>query len=140
MLVHEDADYREWGARGTVQVDPGADGLGLSVRLEPSWGTPESSVVGMWDGSVAFDRTAFDGDTPAHLDAEIGWGLEAWSGRAVLTPIAGFGRSSEGEQILRLGARLSAVNGVELSLSGEHRTLGDGEAESGLVLRGRAVW
>ena len=26
MLVHEDADYREWGARGTVQVDPGADG------------------------------------------------------------------------------------------------------------------
>ena len=140
MLVHEDADYREWGARGTVQVDPGADGLGLSVRLEPSWGAPESSVIGMWDGSVAFDRTTFDGGTPAHLDAEIGWGLEAWSGRAVLTPAVGFGRSSEGEQILRLGARLSAVNGVELSLSGEHRTLVDGEAELGLVLRGRAAW
>ena len=94
----------------------------------------------MWDGSVAFDRTTFDGGTPAHLDAEIGWGLEAWGGRAVLTPVAGFGQSSEGEQILRLGARLSAVNGVELSLSGEHRTLVDGEAELGLVLRGRAVW
>ena len=140
MLVHEDADYREWGARGTVQVDPGTDGLGLSVRLEPSWGTPESGVAGMWDSSGPSGGTTFDGGIPEHLDAEVGWGLEAWDGRAVLTPVAGFGRSSEGEQILRLGARLSAVNGLELSLSGEHRMLGDGEAERALVLRARAVW
>ena len=48
LLAHEDSDYQEWGASGTVRVDPGATGQGLSLTLAPAWGATASGVDGLW--------------------------------------------------------------------------------------------
>ena len=49
LVAHEDSGYREWGAGGSVRLDPGASGRGLSLTLAPVWGAVErrgASVVG----------------------------------------------------------------------------------------------
>ena len=38
LLAHEDSDYEEWGASGTVRLAPGVSGRGLSLTLAPTWG------------------------------------------------------------------------------------------------------
>ena len=38
LLAHEETDYKEWGASGSVRIDPGAAGRGLSLTLTPAWG------------------------------------------------------------------------------------------------------
>ena len=40
LLAHEDDDYQEWGASGTVRLDPGATGHGLSLTLWRPRGGP----------------------------------------------------------------------------------------------------
>ena len=94
----------------------------------------------MWDRDTASGQMPLDGGTQAHLDTEIGWGPRTWGGRAILTPTAGLGQSSDGGQVFRLGARLNVTSGLELSLEGERVARGDGDPELGLALRGRVVW
>ena len=38
LVAHESTGYEEWGAAGTVRIDPGASGRGLSPTLAPAWG------------------------------------------------------------------------------------------------------
>ncbi len=38
LLAHEDRDYKEWGASGTLRIDPGPTGQGLALTLAPAWG------------------------------------------------------------------------------------------------------
>ena len=134
LLAHGDDDYREWGARGTVQVDPGADGLGLSLRLQPSWGAPESGISGMWQSEAA--SMASEDEAPAHLDAEFGYSLRGWDRSTVITPLVGFGRSSADERLWRLGIRLDTGSafGLDLALEGATQA---GEPGHDLFLRGR---
>ena len=130
-------DYREWGVRGTVQVDPGADGLGLSLRVRPSWGAPESGIAAMWQPEAGWMAT--EAGAPARLDTELGYGLRAWKGRAVVTPVAGFTGSDGGEETWRVGVRLLSRGGIEASLTGERATVG-GETGHGVTLRTRWRW
>ena len=48
LLAHEADAYKEWGASGSVRLDPGATGRGLSVTLAPTWGAAASGVEGLW--------------------------------------------------------------------------------------------
>ena len=48
LLAHEDADYEEWGASGSLRIAPGADGQGLALTLSPAWGAAASGVDGLW--------------------------------------------------------------------------------------------
>ena len=48
LIAHEDADYREWGASGSVRIDPGASGRGLSLTLAPAWGAAEGGAQRLW--------------------------------------------------------------------------------------------
>ena len=130
-------DYREWGVRGTVQVDPGVDGLGLSLRVRPSWGAPESGIAAMWQPEAGW--MAPEAGAPARLDAELGYGLRAWQGRAVVTPVAGFTGSDGGDRTWRVGVRLLSRGGLEASLTGERATVG-GETGHGVALRARWRW
>ena len=38
LVVHEESDYREWGASGSVRIDPRASGRGLSLTVAPAPG------------------------------------------------------------------------------------------------------
>ena len=48
LLAHEDSDYKEWGASGTLRIAPGPAGQGLSLTLSPTWGVASSGVDGLW--------------------------------------------------------------------------------------------
>ena len=139
LLMHQDDDFREWGAAGAVLVDPGADGLGLSLGMRPSWGVPEGGVAALWDEGAEAERVASGTGAPAQLDAELGYGLSAWHGRAVLTPLVGFGHSTADERLWRLGLRFQAGDAFGFDVALERTTLA-GEASHGLFLRGTATW
>ena len=138
LLMHQDEDYREWGAAGAVLVDPGADGLGLTFNIQPSWGAPEGGVAALWEEGA--DAAAQGAGSQGRLDAELGWGLSAWNGRAVLTPLMGLGRSTENERLWRLGLRVETGDSFELDLALEQTTGLGGETSHGVLLRGTATW
>ena len=109
LVAHEDADYGEWGASGSVRIAPGADGRGLTLTLSPAWGAAEGGAERLWSHR---DARAFapEGETEAgagsRLEAELGYGFSVLGGRAVATPWAGMTRS-EADETLRLGQRLT---------------------------------
>ena len=48
LLAHEDSAYKEWGASGTIRIDPGPMGQGLALTLSPTWGVASSGVENLW--------------------------------------------------------------------------------------------
>ena len=110
LIAHEDADYREWGASGSVRIEPDASGRGLSLSLSPAWGAAEGGAQRLWSLRDA-RGLAPDAEAPggSRLEAELGYGFAVLGDRGVATPYAGLSRSETGEtlrlgQSLRLGA------------------------------------
>ena len=146
LLMHR-GDVGEWGAGGSVRIDPGADGLGLSLALRPSWGgAAEGGVDRLWqDGPDSpFARAAAnDNEAPSpasRLDAEIGYGLPAFGGHGVLTPHGGLSLSDGGGRTWRAGGRLAVGPSLTLDLVGERRESADDPPDHGLMLRATARW
>ena len=106
LLAHEDTDYTEWGASGSVRIEPDASGRGLSLRIAPSWGADPGGAERLWSAGDA-RGLAPDGaaDPESRLEAEVGYGISVLGGRGVATPHAGWSRAGESEA-LRLGQRL----------------------------------
>ena len=124
LLAHEDADYEEWGASGTLRLAPGADGQGLALTLSPTWGAASSGVDGLWSrqttAGLAPQGTR---QTPTgRVNAEIGYGVAAPFGTGLLTPYAGTTLSDGQDRTYRLGTRLhvtgGATPGLTLNLEG----------------------
>ena len=44
LVAHEESGYEEWGASGSVRVQPSDSGRGLSFTLTPAWGAASSGV------------------------------------------------------------------------------------------------
>ncbi len=120
LIAHEDEGYREWGASGSVRIDPGASGRGLSLTLSPTWGAATSGTERLWGLRDASGLGGRDGEfDPEHrLDAEVGYGFAVLDGRGVATPYAGWSQAGERET-LRLGQRLRLGQGTEWRLEGE---------------------
>ena len=107
LLAHEDADYTELGASGSIRLEPDATGRGLSFSVAPTWGAASGGAERLWSVQDARGLAANDGFEPANgLDAQIGYGLSVLGDRAVATPYAGMSRSETGETY-RLGQRLN---------------------------------
>ena len=114
LLAHEDADYEEWGASGTLRLAPGADGQGLALTLSPTWGAASSGVDGLWSrqttAGLAPQGTR---QTPTgRVNAEIGYGVAAPFGTGLLTPYAGTTLSDGQDRTYRLGTRLHVTGGA----------------------------
>ena len=113
LLAHEDSDYQEWGASGTVRVAPGAGGHGLSLTLAPAWGATASGVDGLWS------RQTTAGLAPqgtrqtqaGRLNAEVGYGFAPF-GTGLLTPYAGTVLSDGAARTYRVGGRLQMRGGA----------------------------
>ena len=120
LIAHEDEGYREWGASGSVRIDPGASGRGLSLTLSPTWGAAASGTERLWGLRDASGLGGRDGgfEPERRLDAEVGYGFSVLDGRAVATPYAGWSQAGERET-LRLGQRLRLGQGTEWRLEGE---------------------
>ena len=107
LVAHEDTDYAEWGASGSVRIEPGASGRGLSLTLAPSWGADTGGAERLWSVEDARGLGTRDDafEAESRLEAEVGYGISVFGGRGVATPHAGWSRAGESEA-LRLGQRL----------------------------------
>ena len=106
LVAHEDTDYAEWGASGSVRIEPNASGRGLSLTLTPTWGADAGDAERLWSFEGARGLAANDAfEAESRLETEVGYGFSVFGGRGVATPHAGWSRAGESEA-LRLGQRL----------------------------------
>ena len=139
------SDYREWGLGGSLRLDPGADGRGLSFSLFPAWGEISSGVDRLWDQDVAKlatdDGAANDNVPQMRLDSELGYGFSTLGGHGLLTPYGGFSLAGEGSRRYRIGIRFEIAPAFDLSFEGARREpANDAAAEHGVMLRMQASW
>ena len=145
LLTHQDRDYEEWGAGGSLRLAPGAAGRGPSLSLDTAWGDASSSVEQLWSQGAgrAPGLAAEAGSAPAgRLAAELSYGLEVAGGGGVLTPYAGMALADGGACSYRLGGRFTLGPSLSLSLQGDRRE-GAGHAAApvhGLTLSGTLRW
>ena len=142
LALHEASGYEEWGASGSVRVEPSASGRGLSVTLAPAWGNAASAVERLWSlrdpGGLASNA---DPEPGARLDAELGYGLTGPRGVGVATPYAGLGLAREGARAWRAGARWNLAPRFTLGLEATRREpSANAPPEHRLMLRGALHW
>ena len=143
LIAHEDSGYEEWGAGGSVRLDPGASGRGLSLSLAPVWGTPSSGVERLWSARDAAGLVRDDDfEAERRLEGEVGYGFGAPRGLGVVTPYAGLTLADGGGRAWRMGARWQVMPDLTLGLEGTRReAANDDEApQHGLMLRGAIRW
>ena len=143
LIAHEDSGYEEWGAGGSVRLDPGASGRGLSLTLAPVWGTPSSGVERLWSARDAAGLVRDDDfEAESRLEGEVGYGFGAFGGRGVVTPYAGLSLADGGGRAWRLGGRWNVSPDVTFGLEGTRREAGndDEPPQHGLMLRGVLRW
>ena len=142
LVTHEDSGYEEWGASGSVRIDPGASGRGVSLTLAPAFGAASSEAERLWSLG---DAGRFSGDTGAdagsRLEAEVGYGWRLLSTtHGMLTPYTGLSFSDSGSRAWRLGARLMMTRDVSFGLEGTHRERNDVASDQAVILHGRLHW
>ena len=142
LLAHEDTDYREWGASGSVRIDPGAAGRGLALSLSPAWGADSGGAERLWSARDARALAANDAFEPAgRLAAEAGYGLAAFGGRGLMTPFAGLSLSEAGNRTWRTGVRWTLGPEVTFGVEGARREAGNDNApDHGIQLRATFKW
>ena len=146
LVANDDSDYREWGASGSVRLDPGERGRGLSFSLSPTWGAASSGVGRLWSARDA--RGLAPGrefEAEQRLEGELGYGLSVLGDRFTGRPNLGFGLSDSGRDY-RIGWRLtSAVRGdpgfrVDLDATRREAANGNEPPEHGIMLRAAVRW
>ena len=143
LVAHEDSGYEEWGAGGSVRLDPGASGRGLSLTIAPVWGTPSSGVDRLWSARDAAGLApGGEFEAESRLEGEIGYGLGAPRGLGLVTPYAGLSLAGGGGRAWRLGARWNVAPDVTFGLEGTRsEPANDDETpRHGLMLRGVLRW
>ena len=111
MALAGGEDYRESGATATLTVKAAPDGTGLFASLTPSWGRPGASNFVWAQGAMpamGAAQAAAATDPGMMLNAELGYGIESWRLRGLLTPTLGIQRMGPAGDTLRLGAAYAA--------------------------------
>ena len=140
-LLGHNGDYDEWGFSGLVHIDPGADGVGLALSVEPQWGQTASGVQRMWEAD-AIGGALLDSQSPLRMNTRIAYGMVAlWGGRqGVLTPYADMSLSGEGSRRLSLGGQFNIESSVQMSLEVMHDQPAYGDTDYGFMLRNNFNW
>ncbi len=116
LVAHEDDDYDEWGASGTVRLAPGVGGHGLSLTLSPTWGVAASGVDALWSQQTATGLGA-GARQAGRVNAEMGYGFAAFDA-GLLTPYAGTILADGADRTYQVGTRWASVTGLTLNLEG----------------------
>ena len=142
LAAHESSGYEEWGASGSVRIDPGARGRGLSLTLAPTVGNAGSGTGTLWSAAdargIAPAGTEFE--AARRLDAEVGYGLSGPFRLGTATPYAGLGLADGGARAWRAGVRWQLAPKVSLDLEGTRGESAGSPPEQGLMLRGAVRW
>ena len=143
LAAHEVAAYEEWRASASLRYDPGRAGMGLTASVTPAWGMSRSRAGGSpgqpdpWGFGGSPEPSA---STVAGVDAELGYGLVAASGRGVWTPYARVALSEGAGQAWHLGTRLSLRESLNLSLEATRRHIEGDAAAHELSLLATVPW
>ena len=113
LVAHERSGYRERGASGSIRLDPGVAGRGLSLAVASSFGAASNGVERLWSLGDARGPVR-DGklDAGSRLETEVGYGLRAPGGYGVMTPYTGLSLSGGGGRTMRAGARWAVAPDV----------------------------
>ena len=140
LVAHQVRDYREWGASGSLRLDPGTPGRGLSFLLSSSWGSAASATERLWS---AHDATALVGDDRSsaggRVNAELGYAIGV-SDEGVVTPIAALALDEHGGRTYRLGGLLNQGTNVSISLEGTRTEAGGGDPDQSVTLTTTLRW
>ena len=142
LLAHS-ADYEDWGVEGSVKLESGADGQGLSLALIPGYGNSGSGARGMWERGVlaAADGDGGDGDDGDALDLQArlalraGYGVRAFTDTGVLTPYSGMSFAGD-SRALQLGVEWDSGAQLRLKLSGERLDTDNADTTHGILFKG----
>ena len=129
--------YEEWGASGLIRVDPGIDGLGLSLSLAPSYGQTASGVQRLWNQGLPQGAPQRPNATQAptgRLAAEVGYGLAAFAGQGLVTPYSAVTLDGDTQQY-RVGSRLELGSELRLSLEVTRQVTTAGQVDQGIRLQ-----
>ena len=148
LLAHEASGFRESGASASLTWDPrpGTD-RGLALTLRQSWGgSPAGGMDALLGRGTVAGLAADDNGATAsagRLEADLGYGIQAFGGALTATPHLGFGLSDTSRDY-RLGWRLKPARkggpDFTLGLEATRREAAGDDAEHGLMLRGRIRW
>ena len=130
LIAHADESYEEWGYSGSLVYEPGADGLGLQMRVGSSAGAAASGIRNLWalenaSGLVRGGAVPF----AQRFDAEVGYGL----GRGTLW-YPYFVADDSGQT--RYGLKLSSGRTIGVGLEFGRRKSVDLGPEDAMLLRG----
>ena len=141
LLAHEDSDYQEWGASGTIRIDPGPTGQGLALTLSPTWGAASSGVESLWSRETTAGL-APQGRTPAptgQLNAQIGYGLWLPSAGGLMTPFTEVTFAGQAGSRTRAGLIFDRPGtwgtGLRVELAGERIATAEGPPEHTIGLQ-----
>ena len=130
LVAHADESYEEWGYSGSLVYEPGADGLGLQMRVGSSAGAAASGIQNLWalenaSGLVRGGAVPF----AQRFDAEIGYGI----GRGTLW-YPYFVADDSGQT--RYGLKLSSGRRMGVGLEFGRRKSVDLGPQDAMLLRG----
>ena len=141
LLAHEDGGYEEWGMGGSLQLDPGRLGRGLSLRLVSGWGLTDSSADALWQQQTASGLTQGAGHTSqGRIRAEWAYGLDVPWTHGLLTPYGSVEMAAGRRRTLALGWRFELGQSLSLSLTGERREALHTKPEHALMLQTTLPW
>ena len=130
LVAHADESYEEWGYSGSLVYEPGADGLGLQMRVGSSAGAAASGIRNLWalenaSGLVRGGAVPF----AQRFDAEVGYGI----GRGTLW-YPYFVADDSGQT--RYGLKLSSGRTMGVGLEFGRRESVDLGPQDAMLLRG----
>ena len=142
LIAHDEAVYEEWGASGSIRIDPSTAGRGLSLTVAPTWGNAASEAEQLWSAGNAEGLTRNDDfEAESRLNTELGYGVGAPHGLGVITPYTALTLSDGDSRTWRAGARWKLSDVASLSLEGTREERGGDEAPSdALMLRAAVQW
>ena len=137
MLATSPNDYKEWGVRGLLQIDPQAvNRRGLLVKIVPAWGQSASGVQELYERGVA-NRPGMGYDPrKGRVDTRVEYGLGDFGGR----PYGRFHVADGGARAFGTGMTYSITRVLDLRFEGTRTERADGPARHGLAMRGRWVF
>ena len=138
LLAHEDAEYKEWGLSGSLNYRPRDDGRGLSLTMASAWGVAESGVHSLWSRQdvAGLARNGAAMNASQRLETRIGYGMDGRKGRALWVPYVGADAAEDGQQVLRLGLKLTSGPNAEAGLEFGRRDRPQGGPQRAIELSG----
>ncbi|MDD9874017.1 MAG: hypothetical protein OXU22_00580, partial [Gammaproteobacteria bacterium] len=140
----------DWGASGSLKLQPGGDGQGLSLAVSPAYGRTAGGAQGVWNNGLFASDDSGDGvDLRARMEVEAGWGVKAFTDTGLLTPYSNMTFTDTGARTVSLGVEWqtslgngagpgSRRGGVDfgLNLSAKRTNADDKAPEDAVVLKG----